>query len=211
MNIPEVQARFQTSRDVQAAVASEWMWDKKTLDQWDLEIAQFIEHIEAESIARQTEVNVRTQRNAAYKTLSQRTIQSLAFLKVAARENPAHTELLGKLPGTPKGNVQILARAQAVSDAWKQTLPRYAPTPDLTQANLEGALIDCRTLESQSSEWKAKWRKAAEALNTFAKERDADAKAWYGLATRLFAAGTTNGDLIRGRIPTTYRRTKPSA
>lgn len=27
----------------------------------------------------------------------------------------------------------------------------------------------------------------------------------------LFAAGTTNGDLIRGRIPTTYRRTKPSA
>ncbi len=47
-----------------------------------------------------------------------------------------------------------------------------------------------------------RWREAAGEMA----EKDADAKAWYALATRLFAVGSATGELIRGRVPTDYRR-----
>ena len=173
MDLQAIQARVQATRDVQATIAQEWTWQEKSVAQWDSELAQFTQHFQSESAYEQAEHDIRTQRNEGYKALERRTMQSLALLRVSARGNAAHTELLAKLPGTPKGRPQVLA---------------------------------CRTLEAQTSAAKVAWRNAAEALSEFAAERDDDAKAWYALATRLFAAGTATGDLIRGRIPTVYRR-----
>lgn len=206
MNTTEIKARFQATRDVQVAIAQEWLWTEKSLDQWAQDLDHFTELEEAESAAHQTEINIRTQRDALFNALERRTMQSVAMLKVAARTNAAHTELLKKLPGPAEGRPQVLARAQAVYDAWKQILPQFAPTPELTHANLESAIFDARTLDAQTSEGKTRWRRAAETLAEFAAECDADAKAWYSLATRLFASGTATGDLIRGRIPTDYQR-----
>nr|WP_309690436.1 hypothetical protein [Armatimonas sp.] len=205
MDIDAIRARVQATRDVQAVIAQEWTWQEKSVAQWDTDLAQLTQHEQAESATEQAEHDIRTQRNDAYKALERRTMQSVALLKVSARSNAAHTELLGKLPGTPKGRPQVLARAQAVSDAWKQIAPSFAPTPELTQPKLEAAIAACRTLEAQTSAGKVAWREAAESLAEFAAEQDADSKAWYALATRLFAAGTATGELIRGRIPTDYR------
>ncbi|WP_395139209.1 hypothetical protein [Armatimonas sp.] len=206
MDITAIKNRVQATRDVQEAIASEWLWEEKSVAQWDTDLAEFTQHEQAESATEQAEHDTRTQRNAAYNGLERRTMQSLALLKVALRGNAAHTEALAKLPGTPQGRPQVLARAQAVSDAWKQLAVSFNPTPELTQPKLAAAIESCRTLEAQTSAAKVAWRKAAENLADFAAECDADAKAWYALATRLFAAGSATGDLIRGRVPTDYRR-----
>ena len=50
---------------------------------------------------------------------------------------------------------------------------------------------------------KTAWRTQAELMNTQAAELDADSVSWYGGATKVFLAGTPNGTMIRGTIPTT--------
>jgi hypothetical protein len=68
------------------------------------------------------------------------------------------------------------------------------------RAALEGAFIAAYST----------WRTQSEILNRKAAALKAANIAWYAAATRIFTAGTAEGDMIRRSIPTFYSRPVPA-
>ena len=203
MEISVVRTRAQATRDVQAEFAAQWVWPDKTLAQWDTDLTLLTEKERNENAAEQEEHAIRAQRNAAYKSLERFTMQTVAALKVSARGNTAVLEALKRLPGQPFGRPQSLARAKAVAEAWKTLLPNLALSPSHTHAAFESAIAHAADLDAATSAAKAKWRHAAEDLAEHLAQLDSDNKAWYALASRLYGPETTEGALLRSRVPVT--------
>ena len=61
-----------------------------------------------------------------------------------------------------------------------------------------------RKLKSNYKESGTKARRAAGDFNTLIGRLEDECIQWYAEATAVFPEGTTNGDLIRGQIPTSY-------
>lgn len=145
---------------------------------------------------------------AQLKELHQRTVQGLNMAKTKFRNDPANLAVVSGLHADGSTPEEILSQALAWESAWGKTAPVWNPTPANTFAAYkilrkqcaEDLQIAFKDAGSATSEEAGKAEQMASDLNDVI-------VAWYADATRVFAAGTPEGDMIRRTVPTTYTAT----
>jgi hypothetical protein len=200
--------RAQATREVQAQIVAAWTWHEKTVAQWDTDIAETRALRNDEIAAQAAEQEIRGARNEAYTQLERRTMQTMAYLRIAVRRDAKHAPLVANLPESKNGRPAILNRALAVAEAWRQIDATLVLSQTL--AAFDAAIIDVEQRDTATTAAKVAWRSTAEALAEKAAALDTDSKDWYAIATRQFAASTTEGALMRSRIPTQSASPKPA-
>jgi len=197
------------------SLSAEWIWQEKTLAEMEAQLAAFVGDKDAAppvvgqeeiaSDAEQVMLDARGAWDARLDTLHRRTMQGVAMAKTRHRDDPAKLAVIAPLGADGDSRAGILAEALAWESAWAEVDPAWAPLPANTLAAFQALRRECNEdFRTAHSDARAAWRKQAEKLNALASDIDDASVAWYADATRVFPAGTENGDMIRGTIPTTY-------
>ena len=93
--------------------------------------------------------------------------------------------------------------------AWQDVGPEWAPTEVNTFASFQALRKQCIYLEAAFIAAQSNLRTQSEILNHMATALNKANVAWYAAATRIFPAGTAEGDMIRRAIPTGYSPAAP--
>jgi len=214
------ESRFSVNRagyTISAArqVASLWVWSEKTPDEMQTQLETITGNKSAsppvigqEEIASQAE----SAYNQAYgnwhtqlKSLHQLTVQGVNMAKTRLRNDPAGLAVVSGLHASGNTPEKILADALAWESAWSQVLATWSPTTTNTLAafkairklcadDLQLAIKDANSANLEENGKLEQMCADLEDMNV----------AWYADATRVFAAGTPEGDMIRSTVPTTY-------
>ena len=121
------------------------------------------------------------------------------------RNDPLKRQPFENLSTDAQSRADIYAQGNAARAAWEQADPAWTYAQDVTVGSLGSLLANSFTHQQTNTRKETAWRNAAAALMTKAGALDVDNMAWYAAATRRFAAGTTEGDMIRVTVPTTTR------
>ena len=178
------------------------MWDRDIAD-----VQRLQEVLSATEIDRNT---TRAALDAALLDLHRRTMQGLAMAKVRFRNDPCKLEVLANL--TARGDSRN-ATAQEALDweaAWQKIDPAWSPTALNTLASFQELRKQCIELDAAFVKAHTNWRTQSEMMNQQAAALNEANVAWYAAATRIFPAGTPEGDMIRRAIPTSYSPPAPT-
>lgn len=196
--------RAEATNNAQIAVQADWIWDGKPVLQWGADIQALNAQCKVVSDA---EADMKTKRGVYHDTLDDihaRTVQAVAMFKVRYKFVPARLAVVQSLSAAGESEDDIVSEAQSLISDWAELDPAWNPTKDNTLAaltTLNGTTV--QTQRDAAGKARTTWRTQAEIMNTQAAELDADSVSWYGAATKVFLAGTADGDMIRGTIPTT--------
>jgi hypothetical protein len=203
------------------AIASEWAWQEKPVAAMAQQLVAIVGDKDAappvpgqEKITSQAAQAMRDARSAwdaALDTLHRRTMQGVAMVKTRFREDAAKFALVEPLSAGGDSRADILAEALAWESAWEEVDATWAPLPANTLAAFQTLRHQCtEDLRTAYSDTRAAWRKQGALLAELAAEMNDVCVAWYADAVRVFPAGTPQGDMIRGTIPTTYSPRDPA-
>ncbi len=196
-------------------LAPQWTWQEQTPVQMQAALAALVGDKDAtppvpgqEEITSDVEQVMLVARgvwDASLDTLHRRTMQGVAMAKTRHRDDATSRAVLAPLTAKGDSRAAILAEALAWESAWAEIDPAWSPLPANTLAAFQLLRRACgEDLQTAYADARAKWRAQAEKLNAMAAALDDDSVAWYADATRVFPAGTAEGDMIRGTIPTTH-------
>ena len=198
--------RARATRSAQNSVKDVWVWDEKTIADWDAAIAdtqagqQAVAANEADLLARRGSLD------NALSDLADQTRRGLALAKIRYRNDGARRTVVARLTGRSDSRTRALESASAWASAWAELDPAFAPTTGSTLAAFNTLRARCETLQNEYAQARADLRASAETQNRRAARLDGDCKAWYAAATRIFPASTAEGAMIRGTIPTSYSK-----
>ncbi len=196
--------RALATQNAQIAVQTDWIWDDKPVLQWDTDIKALQGQ---QTVVSTKEADLLTKRGLYDKTLDDihaRTVQAVAMFKVRYKHTPEKLAVVQNLSARGDSRDDVLSEAQDLISAWSELDPTWNPTKDNTLTALQA--LRATALDPQGTDFgkaKTAWRTQAETMNTQGAQLEQDCVDWYGEATRVFLAGTSNGDMIRGTIPTT--------
>jgi len=200
--------RAQATRAAQAAIVLIWVWEEKTLAQWDSGIAAFILQIEAVEDADADTLGKRGDLDAALDALRSLTRRCLSIAKNKYRNTPAKLEVLANLrveAGSRSGKIQESLEWES---AWEEVDAAWVPLTGVTLAIFKTQRLAAQTLLETFTNTQASTRGEGTKLIQLKDQLSADCRAWYEAATNVFLEGTPEGDMIRSTVPTTY--TPPS-
>jgi hypothetical protein len=197
-------ARAITTRHAQEDLKPSWMWNEKTLEQWDSEIEDLQRMQETCSTAVFNRNSTRAALNADLQDLHRRTMQWLAMAKFHFREDPSKYEAIKRLTCKGVGRLGIAREAMDLEVAWQEVGPEWEPTEMNTLASFQALREECNNLDAAFIAAHGNLRTQSEILNHKAAALNRANVAWYAAATRLFPAGTAEGEMIRRSIPTGY-------
>ena len=147
-----------------------------------------------------------------WEVLHRFTMQGVGMAKNKFRNDSSKSALLNGLTARGTSRTETLAEALAWETAWNKLDPAWAPLPANTLALFTALRKNClETLQKSYLDAHAGWREEAETLAGLARTMEDVNEAWYADATRVFAAGTPEGDMIRSTVPTTYNPPPPPA
>jgi hypothetical protein len=196
--------RAKTTRHAQEDLKSIWLWNERTLDQWDNEIADLQRIQEICSSARFARNSARAALDASLQEIHRRTMQFLAMAKFHFRNEPAMFEAISRLTSSGVGRRAIAQEAMDLESAWQKAGPEWAPTDLNTFASFQALRKQCTELDAAWIAANSTWRTQSEILNKKAAALNEANIAWFAAATRIFSSGTAEGDMIRRSIPTLY-------
>jgi hypothetical protein len=201
--------RARITRHVQADIKASWMWNEKTLEQWDNEIAGLLGMKEVLSAAGFNRNSTRAELDVALKDLHRRTMQWIAMAKFHFRGDPSKLEPINHLTSNGLGRRVTAREAMDLETAWMDAGPEWAPTEVNTFSAFQALRKQCIDLDSACIAARSNWRIHSEFLNKKAAALNAANTAWYAAATRIFPPRTTEGEMIRRAIPTKYSPPAP--
>lgn len=201
-------------------VATTWTWPEESPDQMQTQLVTITGNSTATPpVVGQQEIVSQARRvmdlaNGQWETqlaeLHRRTVQGLGMIKNKLRNDPVALAVLGSLTANSHSHSETLAEALAWESAWSQLAPTWNPTATNTLAAFKILRKQCaEDLQAAYSDARADWRAEVEKLNSMANDLEQSDEAWYADATRVFPAGTPEGDMIRSTIPTTYTPPSP--
>jgi len=196
-------------------VTGAWTWDEKSIAAMETQLAGIAGNKTATSpvagqesvtsAAEQLMLTARGSWDTALDQLHRWTVQGVNMAKTRFRNDPAKSSQLEGLEARGSSRAGTLDEALAWESAWTSVDAAWAPLPGLTLAAFSALRKQANeSLKATYSDARATWREAAEKLGTLAAELEDTNEAWYANAIRVFPAGTPEGDMIRGTIPTTY-------
>ena len=203
--------RGQATRDTQTAIAATWVWDEKTVVQWDGALTAIntkkvtTSDLEADMLAKRS-----TYENTNV-LLHDRTVEGLGMGRVKWRKDEAKKKILSNLSASGGGRETIQSEAQAWESVWEKFDAGWSPNPPTnTLATLRTLITDSDTQEDLFKKANTDWRKSAEELSVLGDALWDDCVAWYEAATTLFKEGTAIGNMIRSTIPTSPTTPEPT-
>lgn len=196
-------------------LAALWSWQEKTIPQMQLGLVAIIGdntatppivgQEEAASAAEQVMLAARGNWDAQLDVLHSRTVQGVSMIKNKYRDNAAKLAVVGGLAARGSSRKETLEEALAWESAWAQADPTWSPLPANTLAGFKTLRNQCEEgLRTAYADAQSAWREQAGKLAAVVAVMEDINVAWYADATRVFPAGTPEGDMIRGTIPTTY-------
>jgi hypothetical protein len=200
--------RAQGTRAAQAAILLAWVWEEKTLVQWDSSIAAFVLQMEAVEDADADVLGKRGELDAAIEALRSLTRRCLNIAKNKYRNTPAKLEVLAHLKVEAGSRSGKLQEALEWESAWEEVDAAWVPLTGVTLASFKTQRLATQTLLESFTNVQASAKGEATKLAQLKDQLSADCHAWYEAATNVFLEGTPEGDLIRSTVPTTY--TAPS-
>lgn len=200
-NIPFTLQRSQATHSVQVSIAETWVWEEKTVVQWNAAIVALVAKMEAAQDAEADYLAKRGEAYAAITALHALAGRCLRMAKNRYRTDPAKLEVIANLRNDKASHAGQIQDALEWESAWEKLDDEWSPLPGVTLETFKPQRLAAGTLLEAVTTKKTAWDTEDEQLN-------ADCVAWYEAATTVFPAGTTEGDLIRSDIPTTY--TPPS-
>jgi hypothetical protein len=126
------------------------------------------------------------------------------------RNDPSKLEAINRLASNGAGRRAIAQEAMNLESAWEKVGPEWAPTDGNTFTSFQTLRKQCAELDAAFIAAYGTWRTQSEILNQKAAAMNEANVAWYAAATRIFLAGTAEGDMIRRFIPTRYATTAPA-
>ena len=202
--------RGQATRDAQTAIAATWVWDEKTVAQWDADLTS----IAAKQVATSDAEGDMLAKRATYENtialLHDRTVEGLGMARVKWRKDEAKKNILSTLSASGGGREKIQSEAQAWESVWDKFDAAWTPSTANTIAAFRTLISDSDTQEDLYKKAHTVWRKSAEELQVQGDTLWGDCVAWYEAATTLFKEGTAIGDMIRGTVPTSPTTPEPT-
>jgi hypothetical protein len=196
--------RAKTTRHAQEDLKSGWTWNEMTLEQWDNTIADLQRMQEICSSAKFALNSARAALDADLQEIHRSTMQFLAMAKFHFRDDPSMLEAISRLTSKGEGRRAIAREAMDIESAWQKAGSEWAPTEMNAFASFQALRKQCMELEAAYIAAYSVWRTQSEILNQKAAVLHKASIAWYAAATRIFPAGTAEGDMIRRSIPTLY-------
>lgn len=201
-------------------LAGEWLWPELAPDgmQTRLEAVTgnstltppVVGQMETESQASRARENAHGLWLAGLKTLHQLTVQGLNMAKTMFRDDAASLAVLHGLNAAGHAPEKILGEALAWESAWGKIAATWSPTPANTLAAFKTLRQQCaEDLQTAFTDADSVHREAAATLEQMCAGLEDMNVAWYASGTKVFLAGTPEGDLIRSGIPTTYTPPPP--
>ena len=193
--------RARTTRHAQEALKTKWIWNEKTLDQWDSDIADLQRMQEQCSSAKFTKNSARAALDAGLEEMHRRTMQFLAMAKFHFRNEPPIFEAISRLGSGGRGRRAIAQEAMDLESAWQKAGPDWAPTEANTFASFQALRKQCMDLDAAWIAANSTWHTRSEILKQVTAAVNEANTGWFAAATRVFASGTAEGDMIRRSIP----------
>ena len=209
-SIEFIKARAIATLAAANAVASQWVWQEKTIAQMETQHQGITAQENLVGDANGPMLTARAEWDAALDTLHVRTMQGVAMAKTRFRNNPVKLALVENLEARGDSRAAILREALEWEKAWKQTEQTWSPMPANTFAAFGTLRLQClEPLQHAYKDKQSAWREASNILTELGRAMEDVNEAWYADATRAFVQGTPEGNMIRGTIPTTSDGSPP--
>jgi len=203
-NVAFALERALATRAAQEIIAGTWVWEEKTVAQWDTQIAAFIAQKEAEQDADAAMLAQRGTLDTGLDTLHDLTRRCLALAKNRHRHDAAKLAVFERLSARSGGRQRKIQDALEWESAWEEVDAAWSPLAGVTLATFKPQRQAAEAALKSYADAEAAWKAADSLLDTLARQLLADCVAWYEAATTVFAEGTTEGDMIRSTVPTSY-------
>ena len=204
-----VDTRATATKSAQDIVKAIWAWEEKTVPQWIADLADFDVLDVAETTKRAELRSAAAAWDGTLTSIKQITLDVVRLGRTRFRKQPAKLKHFEVLKTNARSRQDVYDQGRELEKAWLQTDAAWEPLDDVTTAVLGSTLAAAMALADTHVTKKAQWRTAAADLYNKARELDEDNVAWYTAATTRFPAGTTQGDMIRSTVPTTYNPPSP--
>lgn len=201
-------------------LAATWTWKEQTSDQMQAVLwaitgnstvtPPIIGQEEIASAAAGTRVAANGLWERQLGELHRRTVQAVGMLKNKLRDDPAALAVVSGLSASSHSHKGTLDEALALESAWTNQAPTWSPTTINTLTAFQALRKLCaEDLRTAFSDAHTGWRAEVTKLNAMANAMEQSDEAWYVDATKVFPAGTPEGDMIRSTVPTTYTPPTP--
>jgi len=199
-----IEARLQATRDAQVEVAAVYVWEEMTVAQWIARALDFTAKQAAAATQEGVMLNKRATFEASIVELHDLTVSGLKMGRVKWRNDAARKAILSTLHAEGDSRDAVEKEAQAWAAVWASFDAAWVPTPGDTLVAFNVLLATCFTQENEFKQEHTQWRELAEEFNVFAAATEELCIAWYAAVTTVFPEGTSQGDMIRSTVPTTY-------
>jgi hypothetical protein len=220
-SIAFVKDRTEKTTAAQNAVATTWVWPGKTVAQWQadlLDLDGVRDGTDPGTTASLANLALAADKALANKsgllgtrldTLHAKTVQAVGIMRARTLANPEHRPVVDELSARGDSQRAIEDEGGELLAGWKLDFGTdFEPAPGNTYTALrelfEGSATvpTLRQLKSDVKDARALARKATGKLNLLLSRLEDECVQWYGEAILVFGAGTPEGDMIRGTIPT---------
>jgi len=155
--------RGQATRDAQSTIAATWVWEEKTVVQWDGSLTAIntkkvaVSDLEADMLAKRANY----ENNIV--VLHDRTVEGVGLARVKWRKDEGKKKILSGLSAAGGGREVVQKEAQAWESVWEKFDATWVPKPpDNTIANLRTLIGDSDTLENLYKKANTDWRTGEE-------------------------------------------------
>jgi hypothetical protein len=200
-----VARRTRATAAAQADLADRWLWEEKSVAEWNAAHARFDELLIHECNARAALRNATAAWDLALDRLQAITRDVVHLGRVRFRREPVKRALFAALATDATSRDARFNQAAALRDAWDKAESTWVPLPDVTLPALRAWLEECDALKAAFGGADTAWQQVVAEQRAHAEALDADCVAWYAAATRRFPQGTPERETIRSVVPTTYR------
>lgn len=206
--------RTQMTSSVYTSISADWTWDEVSPAEYhdmkaDTEaLADEVGAEESNMLAKRGDYD------GALDALHDKMQQIVGLARVKWRGDRTKKDVLKKLSGSGNSRKTKRAEIKKLLSAWPNLDAAWVPLDayDLAaftadRIAIEGndtAVPKTKGFADLYDDANTDWRNKAEDLQDKLAADEKINVAWYSAATAVFPAGTANGDLIRGQVPTTY-------
>lgn len=207
--------RASKSTAVAVTFTALWTWEEKTPAQHD---AQRVGVEAADALAATKQAAMLGARANFDNALDQYhlwTAQALGMARNKARGDAGKRATLSTLGAGSSSRTGIREEGKRWLAWWLQFDPAWVPLTGLTPAAFTALKVQIEGVDNPGGvstpgladlydTKHGEWRAQVETADGLALALEDINEAWYAAATLVFPAGTPQGDLIRGQVPTTY-------
>jgi hypothetical protein len=203
--------RAAATNSVAAAIAADWLWPEKTVAVMESDAAALAAQADVSDTKDQAYNKALADKNSAFLTYHQTTVELLGMTKTHYRNNPAAVAALKKLSARGQSDQNILNEGSTFAKVWAELDATYLPDQVWTLTAFQAAGTATAATVGALTTADVAWSTESAKTDALADGVEDTNTAWYADATKKFGPQTPHGVTIRQEIPTTTAAVNPPA